>query len=118
MDLNRVSEVRVISYVAGSDYIVPLTAVLGIRNLRIRMFLGLPDPHPNPLVTSRVRIRDEHFGSHYREIREKKIWVKILKLFDAHADPDPGIFLTLDPGSRSGKTSRIRNTADRIIPYP
>jgi hypothetical protein len=29
-------------------------AVLGIR---IRMFLGLPDPHPDPLVKSRIQIR-------------------------------------------------------------
>jgi hypothetical protein len=30
---------------------------------------------------------------------ETIFWAKILKFFDAHADPDPGIFLTLDPGS-------------------
>ena len=29
-----------------------LQAVLMIRIRRIRMFLGLPDPHPDPLVTS------------------------------------------------------------------
>jgi hypothetical protein len=34
---------------------------------------------------------------HISESRETIFWLKILKLFDA--DPDPGIFLTLDPGS-------------------
>jgi hypothetical protein len=29
---------------------------------------------------------------------ETVFWVKILKLFDADADPLSGIFLTLDPG--------------------
>jgi hypothetical protein len=33
---------------------------------------------------------------HISESLETIIWVKILKFFDA--DPDPGIFLTLDPG--------------------
>ncbi len=38
---------------------------------------------------SRIRIRDERPASYFRE----------LQFFDAHADPDPGIFLRLDPGS-------------------
>jgi hypothetical protein len=37
-------------------------------------------------------------GSGIRELRNN-FWVKILKFFDADVDPDPGIFLTLDPGS-------------------
>ncbi len=35
-------------------------------------------------------------------------WVKIIKFFYADADADPGIFLTLDPGSAMEKI-RIRN---------
>jgi hypothetical protein len=34
--------------------------------------------------------------NHISESLETNFWVKILKIFDA--DPDPGIFLTLDPG--------------------
>jgi hypothetical protein len=41
---------------------------------------------------SRIRIRDEHPGSYFRELR-KIFVVKILKLVDAV----PEIFLTLDP---------------------
>ncbi len=45
-----------------------------------------------PLVPgSRMNITD-----HISECLETIFWVKILKFFDA--DPDPGIFLTLDPG--------------------
>jgi hypothetical protein len=34
---------------------------------------------------------------HNSENLETIFWVKILKFFDADADLDPGIFLTLDP---------------------
>jgi hypothetical protein len=44
---------------------------------------------------NKIRIRDEHFGSFFRELRNN-CWVKTLNFFDADADPD--IFLTLDPG--------------------
>jgi hypothetical protein len=54
---------------------------------------------------------------HISDSSETIFWVKILKFFDA--DADPGILMTLDPGSGwkkfrirdPGKTSRIRNTA-------
>jgi hypothetical protein len=36
-------------------------AVLWIRIRRIRMFLGLPDPHPDPLVTSTDPVTDPSF---------------------------------------------------------
>ena len=37
--------------------------------------------------------------NHISEILETIFWVKILKFFDADADPGyPGISLTLDPG--------------------
>jgi hypothetical protein len=36
---------------------------------------------------------------HISESLETNCWVKILKFFVADADPDPGIFLTLDLGS-------------------
>jgi hypothetical protein len=49
-----------------------------------------------------IRIRDEHSGSYFRELRHY-FWVKILKLCDA--DPDPEVFLTLDSGSGMGKNS-------------
>jgi hypothetical protein len=44
------------------------------------------------------------------ESLEIVFWLKILKFFDADADPGSGIFLTLDPGSRMEKFG-IRNTA-------
>jgi len=47
---------------------------------------------------------------HISESLETILCVKILKFFDADADPDPGIFLTLDPGSRIKKFgSEIRD---------
>jgi hypothetical protein len=42
---------------------------------------------------SGIRIRDKHRIS---ESLVTIFWVKIIKFFDAY--PDPGIFLTLDPG--------------------
>jgi hypothetical protein len=48
----------------------------------------------------KIRIRDEYFGSYFLdESLEKKFWVKILKFFDADADPDPRSENLLDPGS-------------------
>jgi hypothetical protein len=44
--------------------------------------------------------------NHISESLETIFWDKILKFFEAEADTDPGIFMTLDPGW----TSRIRNT--------
>jgi hypothetical protein len=49
----------------------------------------------------KIRIRDEHPGSYFRELRNN-FWVKILKYFDADADPGPGIFLTMEK-SGSGR---------------
>jgi hypothetical protein len=39
----------------------------------------------------KMQIRDEHPGSYFRELRNN-FWVKILKYFDADADPGSGIF--------------------------
>jgi hypothetical protein len=50
------------------------------------------DPDPG------LNIPEHIFGS-----LETILWVKILKFFDADADPDSGIFLTLDPGSGTDK---------------
>ncbi len=45
-----------------------------------------------------IRIRDEHPGSYFQDLRNN-FWVKkILKFFDADPDPGSGIVLTLDPG--------------------
>jgi hypothetical protein len=41
----------------------------------------------------KIRIRDEHPGSYFRELRNN-FWIKMLKFLNA----DAGIFLTLDPG--------------------
>jgi hypothetical protein len=46
---------------------------------------------------------------HISESSETIFWVKILKFFDADADPGSGNFLTLDPGSGMGKI-RISKT--------
>jgi hypothetical protein len=55
---------------------------------------------------SGIRIRDEHFGSYFRELRNN-FWVKILKFFDEDADLDTGSGNLFDPGSgtRDGKNS-------------
>jgi hypothetical protein len=39
------------------------------------------------------------YQDHISESLETTFWVKILKFFDADADPGSGIFLTLDPKS-------------------
>jgi hypothetical protein len=48
---------------------------------------------------AKIRIRDEHPGSYFRELREQFFGLKILKFFYSDPDPGSGIFLTLDPGS-------------------
>jgi hypothetical protein len=55
---------------------------------------------------SGVRIRDEYFGSYFRELRNSFLGLKY-KFFDA----DAGIFLTLDPGWKK-LGSGIRKTAN------
>jgi hypothetical protein len=57
-------------------------------------------------------MRDEHPGSHVRELRNN-VWG--LKYYFFDADPGSGIFLTLDPvsGIRDGKI-RIREPGSRI----
>ncbi len=54
----------------------------------------------------KIRIRDEYFG-HISESLETIFWVKILKFFDADADPDPGYGNLFDSGSgiRDGKNT-------------
>jgi hypothetical protein len=57
-----------------------------------------PDPRFGMGKKIKIRIRDEHPGSHFRELRNN-FWVKNTpKFFDA--DPGSGIFLTWirDPG--------------------
>jgi hypothetical protein len=56
------------------------------------------------LSVLRIRIRDEHPESYFRELRNK-FRVKILKFFDAVAGPGSGIFLALGSGIRDGKNS-------------
>jgi hypothetical protein len=48
-------------------------------------------------IKIKIRIRDEHSGSHFRKFR-KIFWVKMIKFSDADPDLGSGIFLTLDPG--------------------
>jgi hypothetical protein len=65
-------------------------------------------------VKIKIRIREEHPGSQFRELINNFLGQK-LEVFDANADP--GIFLTLDPGSGMEKFgSGIRNisTTDRL----
>jgi hypothetical protein len=58
---------------------------------------------PNATPESEIRV-----GKKSRSVSEMSIpFETILKFFDA--DPDPGIFLTLDPGSGMGKI-RIRDS--------
>jgi hypothetical protein len=52
------------------------------------MFLGLLDPDPDPSVRG---------TDHISESLETIFWVKILKFFDADADPGSGNLF--DPGS-------------------
>jgi hypothetical protein len=92
--------------------------------------LALP---PRDLPVARIRIRDSGSGvfwtpgsgkgkksrsgsgmnipDNISESLETNFSVKILKFFDADADPDPGIILIRDGiNSDPGYTSRIRNT--------
>jgi hypothetical protein len=54
-----------------------------------------------------IRIRDEHPGSYFRELRDKFLGFKILEFFDAYVDPNPGSGNLFDPGFviRDGKNS-------------
>ncbi len=45
---------------------------------------------------------------HIYESLEIMCWIKMLKFFDADADQDPGLCLTLDPGWKKLR-SRIQN---------
>ncbi len=66
----------------------------GIAEFRIRCLFDpwIRDPGWGKI---KIRIRDEHFRSYFRELRNN-FFVKILKFIDA--DAGPGIFLTPDPG--------------------
>jgi hypothetical protein len=49
-----------------------------------------------------IRIRDPdgmNIPDHISESLETLFWFNLLKLFDADAHPDPGIFVTLNPRS-------------------
>jgi hypothetical protein len=87
---------------------------LPVLRIRIR------DPSPFDRDKKiKIRIRDEYFGSYFRELRNNILgYITVLKFFDADANSDPRIFLTLDPGSGMEKI-RIRDlgyTALYIVP--
>ncbi len=115
-----------------SRVIVMLTAVLGIRIRRIRMFLGLQDPYPDPLVTSTDPFRDS-------SITNKKPWFLLfcnffmtsfslkndvivpvirIRMFLGLPDPHPDpLARSKDPRVRirvHTKISRIPNTGWRL----
>jgi hypothetical protein len=46
----------------------------------------------------KIRIRDEHPRSFFRELRNSFFGLKIFKFFDADPDPGSRIFSALDPG--------------------
>jgi hypothetical protein len=55
----------------------------------------------------KIRIRDQHPGSYFLELRNN-FWVKILQFFDADPYPDPGIFsLWIRDGKNSHPGSGI-----------
>jgi hypothetical protein len=47
----------------------------------------------DPGWLKKIKIRDDHPRSYFRELRNN-FWVKIILFFAADADRDPGIFLT------------------------
>jgi hypothetical protein len=58
---------------------------------------------------------------HIYESLETIFWFKILKFCDAIADPDPGIFFTLDPGWKkfgSGIRDKHSESATLLDPDP
>ncbi len=67
----------VIAHPNSPEYI---TSVVTVR-------ICIRDPNPG---WEKIRIRDEHPGSYFRELRNNVLGLKILKFFDA--DPDPGFF--------------------------
>jgi hypothetical protein len=62
----------------------------------LRSSIAIPDPGFGAV---KIRFRDEHPGSYFRELR-KNFWVQnsVLKFFDVDPNPGSGIFLTRDPG--------------------
>jgi hypothetical protein len=69
--------------------------------LRIPIRDPVPFPPLDPGTGSGLKILD-----HISESIETIFWVKIFKFFDA--DADPGIYLTLGPGSEMEK-NRLRD---------
>jgi hypothetical protein len=65
------------------------------EKIRIRDPVREKKPDPG---WEEIRIRDEHPRSFSRELRKHFLGLKILNFFDADADPESGIFWTLDPG--------------------
>jgi hypothetical protein len=59
----------------------------------------------------KIRIRDEHPGSYFRELGNNFFGYKILKLFDA--DPGSGIFLI-----RLSATMLSKQIFEKITPLP
>ncbi len=64
----------------------------------IRWIFDLWIRDPGWVIKIKIRIRDKHPGSYFLEFRNK-FWVKILKFFDADADPGSGNLFALDSGS-------------------
>jgi hypothetical protein len=58
------------------------------------------------------RVRNEHPGSYFRELKKYFWGLKILKSLCADPDPGSGIFLTLDPVSGMQKFGSGINIPD------
>ncbi len=60
-------------YKFTSNWMACQKPVYRIRIHRIRMFLGLPDPHPDPVVTVRIRIQIIPFS--HKSVQRNEIMV-------------------------------------------
>jgi hypothetical protein len=76
----------------------------GIFYLKIKDLLlpflsaSVADPDPRSgMGKIKIRIRDEHHGSYFRELWNHVLVKKLPKFLNADADPESGIFLTQDP---------------------
>jgi hypothetical protein len=65
--------------------------------IRIRMFLGLPDPHPDPLVKARIRLWIRILPSSSKNSKKNLDFfcfvltslLLVTSVADLHPDPDP-----------------------------
>ncbi len=95
--------------------LVKISVVFRIRIRRMHMFLGFPDPHPDPLVT-RIRILPSSSTNSKKNL-DFYCFVTSLRLFTGVSDSHPYPYVFRPPGSASGSV-RQRYGSEDPDPHP